>query len=358
MRRNLYLLIVLALLAVACGGDDDAADETTSTTVATTTSTSVTTTSSTSTTTTVPEPAGTPSPINGLPVTDDLDRRVLAVKIDNHCQARPQSGIEAAEAVFEVKVEASFTRFIALFHHSDSEYLGPIRSGRPTDPALLRPVDAMFAISGAQDWIARVIVGAGVPLLGEDDGMFRIGERRSPHNLYADTEVLRAAAISRGYADDPPPPMFDFGEWQGGEPAGTVTLDWHSGNASIWDWDGARWLRTIEAKADACFDSGPHEWVDSEGEGAQIAVDTHIVIYGTAYVASPPGAGTAVPAIDTVGSNTALLFHQGEVIEGVWRRQDITEPFSFETIDGDPLLVPPGQLWVSVIPDTRPVTWE
>ena len=35
--------------------------------------------------------------INGLPADDDLiDRRVVAVKIDNHLKARPQSALQSA----------------------------------------------------------------------------------------------------------------------------------------------------------------------------------------------------------------------------------------------------------------------
>ena len=50
------------------------------------------------------------------------------MKIDNHWDARPQSGIQEADAVYELPVESGLTRFIALFHQSDSAYLGPMRS--------------------------------------------------------------------------------------------------------------------------------------------------------------------------------------------------------------------------------------
>jgi len=85
--------------------------------------------------------------------------RVIGVKIDNHWNARPQSGINKADAVFEIPVEANLTRFIAVFHDSDADYLGPMRSGRPTDPTVLAPLNATFIISGAQPWVQRSLWG-------------------------------------------------------------------------------------------------------------------------------------------------------------------------------------------------------
>jgi hypothetical protein len=133
MRRSHFLSVVaFALILAACTGAN--ADEaTTTTTPTTTTSTTRPTTTATEATTTTETAPGPASPLNGLPAEDPtlLDRGVMAVKIDNHWNARPQSGLQEADAVYELVVEAGLTRFIALFHDNDSDYLGPMRSGRP-----------------------------------------------------------------------------------------------------------------------------------------------------------------------------------------------------------------------------------
>ena len=125
-----FLIAAVALLAAACTSSDSAETTTTAPPTTTTTTTTTTTlppatttsTSTTTTTTTLPPIAGT---INGLPADDDLvDRRVVAVKIDNHPKARPQSGLQSADAVYEILVEGGLTRFIALFHQSDDTYVG------------------------------------------------------------------------------------------------------------------------------------------------------------------------------------------------------------------------------------------
>ena len=193
MRRS---LVVLALFIAACTG---AAETTTTVTAGPTTTTArpSTTTSTRATTTTRPLPT---SPINGLPVEDAdlLDRRLIAVKVDNHANARPQSGVDQANAIVEIPVEG-ITRFIALFHDTDATYLGPVRSGRPTDGKFLSPLGAVFAISGGQDWVLSGIRNEGVEIIGEvGPAMFRIRSRRAPHNLYTNTVALREMADDRG----------------------------------------------------------------------------------------------------------------------------------------------------------------
>ena len=69
------------------------------------------------------------SPFTGVELPPELwlkrPRRVLAFKIDNNINSRPQSGIQEADAVFEILVEGGMTRFLAFFYDKVSTYLGP-----------------------------------------------------------------------------------------------------------------------------------------------------------------------------------------------------------------------------------------
>ncbi len=67
----------------------------------------------------------------------DVDRPALAVKIDNVTSARPQTAINDADVVYEEKVEAGLTRFIAVFQTTSPGTVGPVRSARTSDPILL-----------------------------------------------------------------------------------------------------------------------------------------------------------------------------------------------------------------------------
>lgn len=355
MRRTyLWLFVASALILAACAGAE-AVDETTTTTQPTTTTQTTTTTTSTPATTTTTEVTEPVSPLNGLPAEDPalLDRGVLAVKIDNHWNARPQSGLEAADAVYELVVEAGLTRFIALFHDNDVDYLGPMRSGRPTDPTLLLPLNATFAISGAQDWIAARIVDSGVSFIGEvRPATFRIGSRTAPHNLYVDTVRLREYATGREYSSTPPPDLLAWSEAaQGEENAESVTIRFSSETTALWEWDGDRYLRSTNSE--------PHEWITEEGDRGRLAADTLVVLFARKYVASPPAgtSGSSVPAMETVGDGRAVVFFNGQVMEGTWARDAIGQVMSLTDAEGNPLPVPAGIPWISLVPDSGSVTW-
>ena len=349
MARWLSLLLVLA----ACSA---APASTTTTTVlsaaeATTTSTQTTTTTLAPTTTTTLDLRPL-SPLDGLPRDNAelLERRVIGVKIDNHWNARPQAGIELANAIFEIPVEANLTRFIAVFHDADSAYLGPMRSGRPTDPTVLAPLDATFVISGAQPWVQSVIRNYGVPFIGEiRPATFRVSQRYAPHNLYVDTTLLREAADSRGFSDEPPAPMFVFGENTSDVAATDIFFDWSSDTKVTWNWIDGEYVRSTGGST--------QNWIAEDWETtAPMTADTLVVIFADRYTASG-SSGSSVPAMDTVGEGQALLFSSGTVFEGTWSRDEVSEPFALKTMNGDVLVVPPGKPWISIFPSSRSVTW-
>lgn len=363
--KRATLVLCLLLIAAACSGDGG--DTTTSSTAittlppvattATTTSTSSTTTTSTTSTTTTTLGPQNPSPINGTNVADPaaLDRRVIAVKIDNHPSARPQSGIQEADMVYELLVEGGLTRFIAIFHHSDSEYVGPVRSLRPTDSTLVIYMDAPLQISGGQDWIQSLSRGRGLLMITDDRvSTYRISSRSSPHNLYATTLRMRDTADRRGWADEAPAPIFNFGiPTPALTPATEVTLDWSDRPEVVWRWDEAAGVY-LRSNRDT-----PHDWLSRDGERNQISTETLLVLTARAYTASPgSGSGSSVPALDTLGAGSAMLFYDGALIKGSWERDSYDDPFSLTLASGNEMIVPAGSLWVSIFPTSGNVDWE
>jgi Protein of unknown function (DUF3048) N-terminal domain/Protein of unknown function (DUF3048) C-terminal domain len=354
-RRTLGLVAALAIAAAACSSGTEATTTTTTaaptTTASSTTTASTSTSTSTATTTTALEVADT---INGLPGEPGTEaRRVIGIKIDNHPAARPQSGIQDADAVYEILVEGGLTRFIALFHQSDSDYVGPVRSGRPTDSKVMRALNGPLQISGFQGWVSAIFKADGTKIIG-DNGVttFRMSHRSAPHNLYTTTAGIREYSDDRGIDDDPPPPLFTFGEpTPPTEDATEITFDWSNAPDVVWSWDGEQYLRFNGTE--------PHEWVNADGVTGQIATDTIVVLMGHRYTASPPnGSGSSVPAIETTGTGKALVFTDGGVIAGEWSRPEITDTFELTTSDGNPIVIAPGHLWMAVFPDNRTVTWE
>lgn len=358
MRIPLALLLALAMFLGACSPDDEAVD-TTTTSVPDSTSEPDTSTSTSTTVAPTTTETGETSPINGLPVGDPelLDRRVMAVKIDNHPKANPQSGINEADMVIELMVEG-ITRYLTIWHQSDSEYLGPMRSGRPTDPTLLEAMnEPTFVISGAQDWVQQLIRSKDVHLIGEvgNPQTFRISGRSAPHDLYVDTVALREFATERDYPDDPPAgPLWAFGPMPGeAESVDQITIDF-SGNTVIWDWneEDRMWYRTGYGRESS--------YTDEEGNESPLGVPVMVALYVEQYTVSPPSgmSGSALPSSRTTGSGQAFVFADGEVVEGTWERETESEWFTLTDDDGEIMMVPPGKIWVSLVPANRGLTYR
>ena len=195
MKKNLIILLLLSL--VACGSGSDV-NESSSEPVNESTTTTIISSDNSQDTTTTTEPViqyvfdvEKMSPLTGKELPPEIwlnrPRRVIAFKIDNNINARPQSGLQEADSVHEILVEGGMTRFLAFFLDNTSKYLGPIRSARPTDPTLVRPYGGTLVVSGATDGLIPAIRELGVPVLEEQNAptMFRISSRKAPHNLYA-----------------------------------------------------------------------------------------------------------------------------------------------------------------------------
>ena len=297
--------------------------------------------------------SGPVSPVSGLPVASSslVDRKLIAVKVDNHWNSRPQSGLEHADAVFELVVEAGITRFIALFHHSDSPWVGPVRSLRPTDSTLIKPLNGALTISGGQSWIVGKSL---VPLIGDMGPPVtdRWNERKAPHNLYADTAEARRIAADRGLDQSPPPTLFNRGPSTASpmDVATYISLDWTDTTDVAWHWDGSQYLRSEPVGVS-------HQWIAQDGTTGQIAADVLVVLMAERYTACPSGDGSCVPAWRTTGENRAVVFAEGLAQEGRWRRGDVGDWFTLTGTGGEPVTMPAGRTWIMIYPETAELFW-
>jgi hypothetical protein len=353
------LFAATAVFAVACSSSEAAEIETT---ITTTTVPETTTTTLPPSTTTAPEATTSTEPgleisetINGLPAEDKaVDRRVVAVKIDNHPNARPQSALQSADAVYEILVEGGITRFIALFHQTDLHWVGPNRSGRPTDAALVAALEGgPFQISGAQSWVKSLYNKADINFI-QDNGVttYRVKERTAPHNLFTSTVRIRQWADGRGWPDVTPGNLYAYGEpTPSTERATKIEIPFSDAPTPTWAWDGSEYRRF--------HGTTPHDWVDLKGETGQVAFDTLVVMRMDKYtVHDPTGRGSSLPSVHTVGEGEAFVFYDGLVVEGTWERGSETDKFFLSTPDGAEIVLPPGRVWISLQPDNQPLVWE
>ena len=301
------------------------------------------------------------SPFTGLEISSELwlkrPRRVLAFKIDNNLKARPQSGLQEADTVMEILVEGGMTRFLAFFMDNQSSYVGPIRSARPTDPTLVRPYGGILVVSGATAGLIPEIRELGVPVLEERPSptMFRIEDRNKPHNLYADTELVREYVDSRGFLfNQDVNPLYNFGSnqnnWTPG--ANRVTLKYSEKTTVIWKLDTDQYSRFIADGYAPNTDAVAHNFITRDGYEDILQSPTVVVIQGPLY----NDEATTLPSVLTVGVGPVTIFHEGKYIEGTWRRNDISDPFDFLDSDQNKIEVPPSKQWIHILPLNGEIT--
>ena len=303
------------------------------------------------------------SPFTGLELPPELwlkrPRRVLAFKIDNNFNARPQSGIDNADAIYEILVEGGMTRFLAFFYDKTTDYLGPIRSARPTDPTLVKPYGGILIVSGATPGLVPQIRELGVAVLEEQSPpeMFRITSREAPHNLYGDTELIRNLVDTKGLPFNPPAePIYSFGtdqdNWNAG--ANRVTIKYSEFTTITWKLDGTKYLRFITDGYSNTTEPVAHNTVDRDNDIKILETETIVVIQGPIYLDE----ATTLPSVLTVGVGPVYIFSNGNYIEGTWRRNDINEPFEFYDEQQNSIFVPPSKQWIHILPLAEgQVTW-
>jgi hypothetical protein len=303
------------------------------------------------------------SPFTGLELTPEIwlkrPRRVIAFKVDNNLNARPQSGLQEADTVMEILVEGGMTRFLAFYMDKTSTYVGPIRSARPTDPNLVRPYGGILVVSGATAGLIPAIRDLGVPVLEEVSAptMFRIANRKAPHNLYADTELVREYIDTRGFLfNQDVNPLYDFGNnqsnWVSG--ANRVTIKYSDFSTVIWKMDNDQYSRFIVDGYSPEEEAVAHNFTTRDGYSDILQIPTVVVIQGPLYNDEV----TTLPSVLTVGIGPVTIFHDGEYIEGTWRRNDITEPFEFLDNNQEKIQVPPSKQWIHILPLNGEILWS
>jgi hypothetical protein len=333
--RRLAVGLAAALVFAACGGSDDNATTTSATAE---TSSTVTKTSTPSSTTTEPSPT---FPLTGLPVTDPIVvlRRALVAKIDNHPIARPQSGLNAADIVFEENVEG-LTRFAAVFHSQDPLLVGPVRSGRTQDIALLSSLNNPLLVwSGGNAAVTAAINASTLVNRGPSAAPgYSRSDRPGPHDLYADTTAIWATSPEEL---SPPPAQFDIRTGDDAISVGGATVESAGVKVSMngvrvaWAWDPET-RRFARSQNDA-----PH----LDADGVPIRADNVVILF-VDYRPSPADRNS--PEAQTVGNGEVWVYTEGTLTLGTWERRDIMSPWTLTDADGDPIVLASGQTWVQL----------
>ena len=129
--------------------------------------------------------------------------RPIAVMIDNHKDAWPQSGLQDAYMVYEIVVEGGETRLMALFKGANVDKIGPVRSARHYFLDYAMENDAIYVHFGqspqAESDIKKYDIDD-INGISEDGTTFwRVSDKAAPHNAVTSTEKLLKSAESKKY---------------------------------------------------------------------------------------------------------------------------------------------------------------
>jgi hypothetical protein len=289
-------------------------------------------------------------PLTGVESGPVAPHPALAVKIENSLEARPQTGLSAADVVWEEVVEGGITRFVAVYHSNLPGEIGPVRSVRPMDPAIAAPLHGLFAFSGGQPAYVAAIADSGLQVLSNDAGargFHRIGSRKAPHNVYASPADLLAQADPAHQADPAPPFQFPAPGGQpsaatAGTPAAGLALTMSGVSHPHWTWSPAdsRWVRA----------EGSTPAVEADGTPLR-AVNVVVLRVDVVTTAARDPAGNPVPETVLTGRGEALVATGGQTVPATWVKNGVADPLVLTAADGNPVRLAPGNTWVELVPN-------
>ena len=307
-------------------------------------------------------------------------RRPLAVMIENHTEARPQSGLSSADVVYEAVAEGGITRFMALFYCNLADtQVGPVRSARTYFLDPLAEYDASYAhVGGANtpgpaDALSQIIkygvkdlnqFSIGFPVFWRD--YQRLAHSvATEHTMYSTTAKLWEVAAKRGFlATDSAGIRWDknFKPWTfkddeqssstnkaGGATAKIAVNFWESQPSYRVEWN---------------YDAATNSYKRKNGEShldlnnkKQLDAKVVIVQFQKESNANDGYPGNVHLLYGTTGTGKALIFQDGNVLEGKWVKTSRTARSKFVDKSGKEVELNRGQIWIQTVPEGSKVSY-
>ncbi|MDO8570452.1 MAG: DUF3048 domain-containing protein [Candidatus Daviesbacteria bacterium] len=303
-------------------------------------------------------------------------RRPLAVMIENHTEARPQSGLSSADVVYEAVAEGGITRFMALFYCNLNDIqVGPVRSARTYFLDWLSEYDALYAhVGGANtpgpaDALSQIIkygvkdlnqFSIGFPTFWRD--YQRLGRSvATEHTMYSTTQKLWAIGAKKGWvATDEDGVKWDknFTSWKFKDPApdgaGQVTKItvpfWQNQNDYnvTWNYDPSC----------NCYkrQNGGSDHKDLNNN-QQLSAKNVVVQFERESNANDGYENNVHLLYKTTGEGKALILMDGQVIEGKWIKPTRLSRTKYVDSKGKEIAFNKGLIWIQTVPEGSQVKY-
>ena len=345
-----------------------------------------------------PEPTPDPmlgmvhSPLTGLPIPEEsAPLRPVAVVINNHTRALPQSGISQAEIIYEVLAEGNITRLVAIFHQLEVERIGPVRSTRDYFADFAIAYDAVFAHHGGSPSGYARLRNLGIPFLDgmalESTTFWRDPERRRipaliEHSSFTGATILNEAMERRNirrerYEDDgigfefnmEEIPFQTLARATGGtfRPCLELIVPFSDAYARRFVFDPETYKFAVYNRngphidenillASAAIEDDNDNGNDEDADENDTPVDAQVrvknVLVQHVRMRTIPGDAEGRREVHTVGSGSGYLATMGGIIPVLWERDSVEVPTRWYFMNGNPLQLTPGNTWINVLQDT------
>ncbi len=301
-----------------------------------------------------PTPIGILAPLTGEPVSEEAAvRHPIAVMIDDHADARPQSGLNSADIVWHAPAEGGIPRYMAIFQSKVPKAVGPVRSAREYFIAWASEWRAVYAHAGGSQQALALLrsKGNGEYVYNADQFRFgsqyfrRISSRQAPHNLYTDGQALRSLGDVLKAKDGPLEPFAAFAPdaAEATRPYGGSINVRYSSNDVTYRYDHATntYLRSVS-----------REGKQTDAADDERVAPKNVIVLVVRF--SPVPRSKLLDA-DLIGSGTAYISTNGRTVQGTWKKTGTTEPTRFFDKAGAPVTLTVGQTFLQVVRTGSPV---
>ena len=273
----------------------------------------------------------------------------MAVKVDNYPLARPQSGLDKADLVFEEPVEGNITRYVAVFQCNDADPIGPVRSARNIDIGILGQLaHPLLAHVGGIDPVIRNIAASPIVNvdLGQDQSLvIHHAGRVAPYATYTST-----SRVYRTHPDKktPPDPLFTYSHSvPDGAAVSSVNIDYSSTSNVTWKYNAAThaFQRFYNGTTPDLLENG------TQNSAANVVVQYVKIAFGP-WVENSQGALEVQADLYPDVTGEAVVYRDGVAVSGTWHRSTLDSPTQFLDRSGNRIRLRPGPTWVEIVPNT------
>jgi hypothetical protein len=290
------------------------------------------------------------------------DQRPLGVMVNNHVDARPQSGLIYADIIYEVVAEGGITRYLAFFQSYTPEKIGPVRSTRGYYLLIVKELgDAMLmhigyspqALVAIDTWPVRSLFRGGCESLAGCEWRDNPRNVAYEHTAYVSGVKLRELATTLGWEGKGPITLWKFKDdanlYSSKPSASSITIDfWAKGDYTgmfKYNPQNNSYLRFTGYDAN----DKPIPLMDQEKTTQQVEVKNLIVQFATESSIVEDVKGRL--EYQLIGSGKALVFIDGKVVGATWTKSARDARTIFYDMDGNELQFNRGKFWISIVPD-------